>query len=200
MPRKQRVPAYGCHQATVQPVVRLDGRDKYLGKHGTPESPGQFQRLISEWRLQQVEREGQRRDATLEGTSVLRTILVEELIFRFRQFAKTYYVKDGRPSNLLVCMKDSLRPLRKLYGSLNGIEFGRLAMFKHSGCLDVMLTTDPTPAPNRSVPVPGDRRLLIAPIKCQTRALLYRVKIPSTKVPLAFSSPWRASPSTLLKT
>lgn len=128
MPHKQRVPAYGCHKATGQAIVRLSGRDNYLGKYGSAESHDKYQRLIAEWRLQQVEREGQRRDATLGGSAVLRTIPVEELIFRYWQFAKTYYVKDGRPSKELLCMKDALRPLRKLYGSLNGIEFGPLAL------------------------------------------------------------------------
>ena len=65
------------------------------------------------------------------------------------------------------------------------------ALFKHGGCLDLMLATDPAAAPERSAPAPGDQRLLITQVKGQTRALLYRAKVPGTKEPVAFSSPWR---------
>ena len=67
-----------------------------------------------------------------------------------------------------------------------------LALFKHGGCLDVMLATNPAAAPDRTAPVPGDQRLLITQVKGQTRALLYRAKVPGTKEPVPFSSPWRS--------
>lgn len=67
-----------------------------------------------------------------------------------------------------------------------------LALFKHGGCLDIMLATDPVAAPDRATPVPGDQRLLVTQVKGQTRALLYRAKVPGTKTPVAFSSPWRS--------
>jgi hypothetical protein len=65
------------------------------------------------------------------------------------------------------------------------------ALFKHGGCLDLMLATDADAAANRAAPVAGDQRLLITQIRGQTRALLYRAKVPGTKEPVAFSSPWR---------
>ncbi|MGB2823613.1 MAG: hypothetical protein WBF17_21715 [Phycisphaerae bacterium] len=65
------------------------------------------------------------------------------------------------------------------------------ALFKHGGCLDLMLATDPTAAPGRTSPVAGDQRLLITQVKGRTRATLYRAKVPGTKDPVAFSSPWR---------
>ena len=65
------------------------------------------------------------------------------------------------------------------------------ALFKHGGCLDIMLATDPTADDARSGPVPGDQRLLITQVKGKVRALLYRARVPGTKEPVAFSSPWR---------
>jgi hypothetical protein len=65
------------------------------------------------------------------------------------------------------------------------------ALFKHGGCLDLMLATDPNAASDRITPAPGDQRLLITRVKGQTRALLYRGNVPGTKQPVAFSSPWR---------
>jgi hypothetical protein len=55
-----------------------------------------------------------------------------------------------------------------------------------------MLATDPAAAPDRSAPAPGDQRLLITRVKGQTRALLYRARVPGTKEPVSFSSPWRS--------
>ena len=65
------------------------------------------------------------------------------------------------------------------------------ALFKHGGCLDLMLATDPAAASDRSSPVAGDQRLLITQVNGETRALLYRAKVPGTKDSVAFSSPWR---------
>ena len=66
------------------------------------------------------------------------------------------------------------------------------ALFKHGGCLDLMLATDPEAKPERATPVAGDQRLLITLVKNQPRALLYRAKVPGTKEPAVFSSPWRS--------
>ncbi len=65
------------------------------------------------------------------------------------------------------------------------------ALFKTGGCLDLMLGTAASAAPDRGAPVPGDQRLLITLVKGQPRALLYRAKVPGTAQPVAFSSPWR---------
>ncbi len=65
------------------------------------------------------------------------------------------------------------------------------ALFKHGGCLDLMLGTDSVAATDRNAPTLGDQRLLITQVKGQTRALLYRAKVPGTKEPIGFSSPWR---------
>ena len=66
-----------------------------------------------------------------------------------------------------------------------------LALFKHGGCLDIMLATDPAAPPDRTAPVAGDERLLVTRVRGETKALLYRAKVPGTKDPVGFSSPWR---------
>ena len=38
MSRKKRIPQYCLHKATGQAVVRINGKDKYLGAYGSPES------------------------------------------------------------------------------------------------------------------------------------------------------------------
>jgi len=50
MPAKPRkIPSYRLHKPTGQAVVRLDGRDHYLGKHGTPGSQEAYHRKVAEW-------------------------------------------------------------------------------------------------------------------------------------------------------
>lgn len=65
------------------------------------------------------------------------------------------------------------------------------ALFKHGGCLDLMLAADPDAKPDRTEPAPGDQRLIITQVKGKTRALLYRAKVPGTAAPVPFSSPHR---------
>ena len=49
MPRHRRIPSYRRHKATGQAVVTIDGRDYYLGKHGTHASRREYERLIAKW-------------------------------------------------------------------------------------------------------------------------------------------------------
>jgi hypothetical protein len=50
MPTKPRkVPSYRLHKPTGQAVVRIDGRDHYLGLHGTEASHEAYRRTIAEW-------------------------------------------------------------------------------------------------------------------------------------------------------
>lgn len=44
-----RIPSYRLHKASGLAVVRLNGRDVYLGRHGTPESRERYERAIAEW-------------------------------------------------------------------------------------------------------------------------------------------------------
>jgi hypothetical protein len=53
MPAKRpRTPSLRLHKPTGQAVVRLDGRDFYLGKFGTPASEERYHRKIAEWLAQ----------------------------------------------------------------------------------------------------------------------------------------------------
>ena len=48
MPRPKKVPSYCLHKATGQAYVTVDGRERYLGKHGSPESQEKYARVIAE--------------------------------------------------------------------------------------------------------------------------------------------------------
>ena len=45
-------PRYRKHRASGQAVVTLNGRDFYLGPHGTNASRAYYDRLIAEWLIQ----------------------------------------------------------------------------------------------------------------------------------------------------
>jgi hypothetical protein len=64
-------------------------------------------------------------------------------------------------------------------------------LFKSGDSIDLQLGGDPAADPERKGPVPGDVRLLIAPMGAENVAVLYRHRVPGTKQGIAFASPWR---------
>ncbi|MFN0018402.1 MAG: tyrosine-type recombinase/integrase [Pirellulaceae bacterium] len=127
MPRiSGKIPSYGRHKASGKAVVRLRGKDHYLGDFGTAESHERYERLVCEWRSQQVEVTAPM--APVVSASKSRELTIADVLFRYRHFAESYYVKNGKPSKELTYIRYALRPLRELYGSLKIREFGPLAL------------------------------------------------------------------------
>lgn len=46
-----RIPKYRLHKPSGRAVVTLNGRDIYLGAHGSAESKAAYNRLVAEWQL-----------------------------------------------------------------------------------------------------------------------------------------------------
>jgi hypothetical protein len=65
-------------------------------------------------------------------------------------------------------------------------------LFKTGDSVDLQLGTDAQAKPGRKDPVPGDLRLLIAPMGEANVAVLYRHRVPGAASPQAFTSPWRS--------
>lgn len=126
MPRKPgKVPSYCHHRRSGRAVVRIDGKDHYLGPYGSPESHEEYERLIAEWRVRQAE--AARAGGANRG-AVNNRLTINALILAYLKFAEGYYVKDGKPTQELADMKYALRPLRKLYGRSLVRDFGPLAL------------------------------------------------------------------------
>jgi len=68
MPRQRRRPMYTLHKPTGQARVRIDGRDFYLGEHGSQESRDCYDELISEWLTRQ---DVGRLTITIDGLALL---------------------------------------------------------------------------------------------------------------------------------
>jgi integrase len=114
--------------------VTLNGKDHYLGRHGTAESKDEYDRLIAEWlaggrRLPEKDQpEVTASEAEPEATPP-RGPTVAEIILAYWQHAATYYWgPDGKPTEELNNLRDAVRPVRKLYGHTPAGRFGPLAL------------------------------------------------------------------------
>jgi hypothetical protein len=117
MPRlKNAIPKYRKHKQSGQAIVTINGRDHLLGPHGTKTSKLAYDRLIGEWLV------NGRLPTVTPGE-----ITVVELCVRYLEFAKKYYVKDGKPTRLHH-VKGAIRRVRELYGRTPAAEFGPLAL------------------------------------------------------------------------
>jgi integrase len=106
------------HKASGRAVVTLNGRDVFLGKHGSIESRQRYARLIAEWTANDCQERVAPDDLT-----------IVELVAQFWTHAQNYYKKpDGTPSSELSCLKQALRPLLALYGDTLAKDFGPKAL------------------------------------------------------------------------
>ncbi|XHR29818.1 MAG: hypothetical protein ACFUZC_04540 [Chthoniobacteraceae bacterium] len=64
-------------------------------------------------------------------------------------------------------------------------------LFKTGDSVDFQFSTDPEAARSRNGAAPGDCRLLIAPYKGSSIAVLYAFREPGAQSPMSFRSPWR---------
>ncbi len=124
MPKKKnpRTPQYCRHRSTGNAYVRIDGQWFNLGKHGTPESYAEYDRLIAEWLSQ-----GRHLPTAIDDGGHGPTVI--EVIARFWRHAKQYYrYPDGSPTAEVENLRLALRPLRTMYGRTPADEIGPLAL------------------------------------------------------------------------
>jgi site-specific recombinase XerD len=118
--RPLKTPSYCLHKATGQAVVRIDGKDYYLGRHGSEESRAEFDRLIAEWL-----NNGRRLAPLTSGEGQT----VAELILAYWRWAEGYHRDEhGNPRGELENVRTALVPLRRLYGHTQALSFGPLAL------------------------------------------------------------------------
>jgi integrase len=120
-----RIPKYRLHKPTGLAVVRLSGRDIYLGKHGTPESHAEYRRVISEWLAS-----GHTVTSSVDAPAMaaVESLTVNELVLHYLRFAKTYYVKNGQPTREFGNLKDAVKPLVLTHGHVAVTAFGPVAL------------------------------------------------------------------------
>jgi hypothetical protein len=120
MPRlTNSVPKYRKHRASGQAIVTIAGRDHYLGLWRSKASKAEYERLVGEWLAS-----GRPTHATPSTTD----LTVSELIAKFWGHAKTYYMKNGRPTGTAENFRPVLSMMRECYGHTFAVDFGPLAL------------------------------------------------------------------------
>lgn len=114
---RTRVPSYRLHKGSGQAVVTLQGKDHYLGKHGTPESQARYERLIATYLAngRQLPPEETRPE----------TYTVGDLCYDFLKSAeKELWLPDGRQSREVRNIEIALRPLVAMFLDVQAEDFG----------------------------------------------------------------------------
>jgi integrase len=113
-----RIPKYRIHKARGLAVVRLDGKDHYLGRYESPDSRARYRRLITAWLA------GLSAPSDNGGISPPANVSINGVLLRYFDFAEKYYLKDGKPTQEFGDMRLALWPVRELYGESVAAEFG----------------------------------------------------------------------------
>jgi len=108
-------PKYRRHRPSGQAVVTLNGKQCYLGRHGTQASRHEYDRLVAEWMAH---------GRSLSPSRVDSGISVNQMLVAYLRWAKGYY----QGSREIELMKLAVRPLKELNGGSPAGEFGPLAL------------------------------------------------------------------------
>ncbi len=115
------VPSYRQRKSRGLAVVTINGKDIYLGKHNSPESHRQYDKLIQEWLASG-------RVMTSETPIDEQAFSLTELILAYRDHAKVVYQKDGKATSHFHNVEDSMTYLKELYGLEAVKDFGPLKL------------------------------------------------------------------------
>lgn len=128
MTQQLNPPKYRQQKSRNLAVVRIHGKDHYLGEYGSSESKQRYARLITEKWADSAER------STARSAGRKHWLTVDELILQYmtKHVPKTYLNKQGKPTDRYYHVKIALRPLHALYGNTPVNEFGskRLKMVR----------------------------------------------------------------------
>ena len=102
-------------------MVTIDGKNHYLGPWQSPESHEKYARLIAEWARNNGTRPG-------PASAPAAPLTINELILAYFRHAQIRYVKNGEPTSEVGCIRQALRPLRRLYGATHATDFGPKAL------------------------------------------------------------------------
>src|SRR5438552_3618923 len=109
------VPKMTKHKASGRAVVRLNGRDCYLGEWGSKAAKAEYDQLIGSWLAN-----GRR----IETDDDFR---ISELVEQYLAFAAGYYSSDGGTGEYEP-LKRALVPLGELFGRERVNDFGPLKL------------------------------------------------------------------------
>jgi integrase len=123
--RTTRLPKYRHYLPKDLAVVRLDGRDVYLGSYDSPESHEKYRRVVAEWLTNGVVPSPARGQG---GAEIKSGLTVNDVILGYIKHAESYYRKNGRETSEVTLIRLSLKVLKQLYGHTPAADFGPLAL------------------------------------------------------------------------
>lgn len=120
MARPKGTPGYLHHKASGKAYVRIEGRDIYLGFHGSQESKAEYDRIISEWlangrHLPQAENQQQ-------------VMTVDAVCDAYLDYAEGYYRKNGRVTDEIFKIRSSCKLLHEHCGMMPAADFTRQSL------------------------------------------------------------------------
>lgn len=84
MPRRsKKAPSYCLHKHSGQAVVRIHGKDRYLGEFGSPESYERYEQLLADWRTGTTEVQSNSTSSSSPELSI------NEMLVKYYDFAKS---------------------------------------------------------------------------------------------------------------
>src|SRR3954453_22272008 len=106
MPRlkKGALPSYRRHKARGLAVVTIDGRDYYLGPHGTPASKQKYVALIRAWQ----ERQNSSDSADDRPIQINDRPTINDLVLAYLSFAEGHYKSNHGENKEAGCISDAL--------------------------------------------------------------------------------------------
>ncbi|MEW4570473.1 hypothetical protein AB1L88_21620 [Tautonia sp. JC769] len=117
----RRIPKYRHYKPKDLAVVRIEGKDSYLGPYGSAQSHEKYRRLIASW-LANLPDEAKAAGKDTQSTAA--SLSIAELLLAYVRFADGYDRKNGRPTKEAENMRQAIRPLRDLYAMTPVREFG----------------------------------------------------------------------------
>jgi len=105
-----------------------------LGVHGTPEAESNYLRakahflLTGELPEDLLKPKRARKKGVVPPAPVLGQVTIEDLLLAFYKYAEAYYVKGGKQTSEVHCLKSATKLLRKMYGGMPVDDFGPLAL------------------------------------------------------------------------
>jgi integrase len=125
--KKTRAPGYLHHKPTGQARVRIDGKDHYLGTHGSVESYERYAELIRKWKAQDPT------IAEIPLTVATARFTVQDLVNQYLAYIieSGRYLKGGKPTTYRGNIRTALDELTAGFGKTLVQRFGESALVRH---------------------------------------------------------------------
>jgi hypothetical protein len=122
MPRRSTIPTYQLHRGSGQAKVRINGKDYYLGPHGSEESKQRYEEIV-----RKLLTDRQREEMVLR-VQISKELSVAELAAAYLRHVRSFYVKGGRSTTEVGNIAAAVKAVRERHGYDLVTSFGPRAL------------------------------------------------------------------------